>query len=65
VSEAFVDKPIKSLDLKKHPNVLLLAVKGKESWVYNPDEAYVLRKGDTLIIMTTPGKRSELEKIFV
>lgn len=65
VSEAFVDKPIKSLDLKKHPNVLLLAVKGKEGWVYNPDEAYILRKGDTLIIMTTPGERSELEKIFV
>ncbi len=65
VSEAFVDKPIKSLNLKKHPNVLLLAVKGKEGWIYNPDEAYVFRNGDTLIIMTTPGERSELEKIFV
>ncbi|MGZ3494041.1 MAG: potassium channel family protein [Thermodesulfobacteriota bacterium] len=65
VSEAFVDRPIKSLDLKKHPNVLLLAIKAKERWIYNPDEAYVLRQDDTLIIMTTPCERSELEKIFL
>jgi len=65
VSESFIDKPIRALDLKKHPNVLLLAIKGKEGWIYNPDEAYILRKDDTLIIMTTPAERSELEKIFI
>jgi len=65
VSEAFVDRPIKALDLKKYPDILLLAIKGKEGWIYNPDEDYVLRQDDTLIIMTTPGERFELERIFL
>ncbi len=64
ISEIFVGKPIKALDLKKYPNILLLAIKGKEGWIYNPDEHYVLRQEDALIIMTTPGERLELERIF-
>ena len=65
VPEGFVDRPIKALDLKRHPDILLLAIKGKEGWIYNPDENHVLKQDDTLIIMTTPGERFELEKIFL
>ncbi len=65
VPQAFADGPIKALELKKHPNILLLAIKGKEGWIYNPHEDHVLKQGDTLIIMTTPGERFELEKIFL
>jgi len=65
VSEAFVGRPIKGLDLKKYPGTLLLAVKGREGWIYNPDENHILKQGDALIIMTTPGERFELERIFL
>ena len=63
-SGSFINKPIKALNLKKFPNILLLAIKRKEGWVYNPDEDYILKQDDTLIIMTTPEEKFELEKIF-
>jgi voltage-gated potassium channel len=65
VSESFVNKPIKTLNLKKYPNILLLAIKREEGWVYNPGEDYILKQDDTLIIMTTPGEKFELERIFI
>ena len=64
LSESFVNKPIKALNLKKFPNILLLAIKRKEGWIYNPDEDYLLKQDDILIIMTTPEEKFELEKIF-
>ena len=65
ISESFVNKPIKTLSLKKYPNILLLAIRGKEGWVYNPGEDYILKKDDILVIMTTPEEKSELERIFI
>jgi len=65
VSASFVNKPVKTLNLKKYPNILLLAIKREEGWDYNPGEDYVLKKDDTLIIMTTPEEKFELEKIFI
>ena len=64
VPEAFVGRPIKTVDLKKYPDILLLAIKGKEGWIYNPGQDYILKQDDTLIIMTTPGERFELKRIF-
>jgi voltage-gated potassium channel len=64
LSWSFVNKPIKALNLKKFPNILLLAVKREEDWIYNPGEDYILKQDDTLIIMTTPEEKFELEKIF-
>jgi voltage-gated potassium channel len=58
------NKPIKALNLKKFPNILLLAIKRKEGWIYNPGEDYLLKQDDILIIMTTPEEKFELEKIF-
>ena len=65
ISESFVNKPIKTLSLKKYRNILLLAIRGKEGWVYNPGEDYILKKDDILVIMTTPEEKSELERIFI
>jgi len=55
-------KQITSLRLKKFPNVLLLAIKTAEGWVYNPPETHAVTAGDALIIMTTPEDRLKLEK---
>jgi voltage-gated potassium channel len=65
ITESFVNKPIKTLNLKKYPNVLLLAIKREEGWVYNPSENYILQQGDTLIFMSSPEERHELEKILI
>ncbi|MEF9476360.1 MAG: potassium channel protein [Candidatus Mariimomonas ferrooxydans] len=64
VPESFSDKPISALNLKKHQDVLLLAVKAGKDWVYNPAEDYVVRPGNTLVFMSTPGERFDMEKIF-
>lgn len=53
---------VASLRLKKFPNVLLLAVKTRDGWVYNPPENHTVNAGDALIIMTTPEDRLNLEK---
>jgi voltage-gated potassium channel len=48
--------------IKEDPEMLLLAIKRKESWIYNPPEDYVLEEGDYLVVMTTPEARKSLEK---
>ena len=60
----FAERPIADLHLGKHPDILLLAVKRGTEWLYNPQENNTLQAEDTLIFMTTPEQRLELEKIF-
>ena len=60
VPESFVGRPISALNLKRFSHVLLLAVKTKEDWVYNPSESYVIDQKNTLVFMTTPEGRDEL-----
>jgi voltage-gated potassium channel len=62
VSDQFVGKTISALNLKKYPHTLLLAVRTKKDWIYNPSDNYVIQPQDSLVIMTTPEERSELEK---
>jgi voltage-gated potassium channel len=64
VPAVFAGKPLSELPLGKYPHVLLLAVKAEQEWIYNPSQSYMLQSGNTLIFMTTPEERSELEKIF-
>ena len=56
----FVGKALTTLNLKKHRRTLLLAIKTGDDWIYNPADDYVVATGDTLIVMTTPEGRSEL-----
>ncbi len=64
VPEFFAGNPISALKLKNYKNILLLAVRTKDDWVFNPPDDYNVEKEDYLIFMTTPEERFELEKIF-
>lgn len=64
VPEYFAGKTLSDLNLKKHPNILLLAVRTVDDWLFNPPDNCPVEKGDFLIFMTTPEERFELEKIF-
>jgi len=65
VPESFADKPLSALNLEEYPSLLLLAVKRKEDWVYNPPEGHILESGSTLIFMINPDERQLLEAIFL
>jgi voltage-gated potassium channel len=64
VPQSFVGQPISALNLKRFCHALLLAVKTKDDWVYNPSESYVIDTRNTLVFMTTPEGRDELAKFF-
>jgi voltage-gated potassium channel len=64
VPEHFVGKPLSALNLKKHPHLLLLAVKSESDWTYNPSREYMMRANDILIFMACTEERSEMGKIF-
>jgi voltage-gated potassium channel len=60
VPGSFTGKALSALNLKRHSNALLLAIKTGEDWVYNPSENYVIAPESTLVFMTTPEGREEL-----
>jgi voltage-gated potassium channel len=64
VSESFVGKSLATLNLRKYRNVLLLAIKKEEEWVYNPLQDYLFNLGDTLVLLASPDERMELEKFL-
>ena len=63
VPPSLVGKTLSTLDWRRYPRTLLLAVKKGEDWLYNPSrQDYVVKPEDRLIIMTTPEERGILEK---
>jgi len=60
VPGSFTGKSLSALNLKRHTHALLLAVKTREDWVYNPSENYVIAPESTLVFMPTPEGREEL-----
>lgn len=62
VPPSLIGKNISDVDLSKYPNTLLLAIKVKDTWQYNPSRNYVLEPDSTFIMMTTPGEQSKLRK---
>lgn len=64
VPASFVGKPVSALNLKKHPHILLLAIKTGDDWIYSPSDDCTIKSENTLVFMTTPEERSELERIF-
>jgi voltage-gated potassium channel len=63
VPPSLVGKALSSLDWRRYPHTLLLAVKKGEDWVYNPSrQDYIIKPEDRLIVMTTPEERAVLEK---
>ena len=61
---AFVGKALSALDLRRHPQTLVLAIKTKEGWIYNPPRDYVVAVMDTLVYISTPEGKDELEKFL-
>lgn len=57
-----VGKTILDLKLKRFRDLLLMALKENEEWVYNPPENHQLTKASVLIFMGTPEARVRLEK---
>jgi voltage-gated potassium channel len=53
---------ISSLKLKRHPEILLLAIRTKGEWTYNPPDDCVIKPESTLVFIGSPKARQELEK---
>ena len=64
VPQSLVGQPISALNLKRFSHALLLAVKTRDDWVYNPPESYVIDQKNTLVFMATPEGRDELAKFL-
>ena len=64
VPTSFTGKTISVLGLKKYRHVLLLAVKTKDDWIYNPPDDYVIGPANTLVVMTDVEGREGLERFL-
>jgi voltage-gated potassium channel len=64
VPDSYAGQPLSVLNLHKYPDTLLLAVKIKNEWIFNPSRQYVFTPHTTLILMTTPHDRSVLENLL-
>jgi len=62
VPDSYSGQQLSVLNLQKYPDTLLLAVKIKSEWIFNPSRQYAFTPGTTLIIMTTPEDREEIQK---
>jgi voltage-gated potassium channel len=60
---SLVGKTLSSLDWRRYPGTLLMAVRRGKDWVYNPSrQDYIIQPEDRLIVMTTPEERENLRK---
>ena len=63
VPEGFPATTIATLDLKRD-DYIVLAVREGKSWIFNPGPDVALKAHDTLVVMTTPPGRAQLERLF-
>lgn len=61
---SFAEKTLTSLNLKQYSNLLLLAIKGRETVLYNPPDDTVIKPEDTLMFMCCPEEKRKLKEIF-
>jgi len=62
IPKSFAGKSFSSLNLKKYPRTLVLAIKKGDNWIYNPSRnECTIDRDDTIIVMTTPEERHDLE----
>jgi len=64
VPNSLAGKTISELNLGKHRQLLLLAIRTGEDWKYNPPADCVTTPGCILVVMTTPEDQAALEKDF-
>ena len=61
VPDDFADRPLATLRRLRSDNYVLLAVRTRSGWEFNPPSDFILKPGFTLIAMATPHGRIELE----
>ncbi|GAA5183649.1 potassium channel protein [Niveibacterium umoris] len=64
VPEQFEPRPLERLRTRS-PHYVLLAIRGQNDWLFNPQDDAVLMPEDTLIAMCTPSGRRELEDLLL
>jgi voltage-gated potassium channel len=62
VPKSLAGKTISSLEFDRYPGIMLLAVRDKEDWIYNPPDSCVISPESTLIFIGGPEDRRKLEK---
>jgi len=55
-------RTLADLDLARFRHSLLLAVKARGGWAYNPPRETVVSPGEALVVMTTPDERQQIEQ---
>ena len=64
IPNTYVGKRIADLNLKDYRNIVPLALKSDNDWLYNPPDDYVIKANETLVVMTTPEEGQKLEKFL-
>jgi len=64
VPESFTENTLKLLGLKEHPNILVLAVRENDHWIYNPPGTHIVKPNDTLIYLGSQQAHHDLQKLF-
>ena len=64
IPERLEGKMLRDLDLKRHRDLLLMATREGNQWIYNPEETQTVTRTTVLIFMGTPQARIQLEKEF-
>ena len=64
VPNDYQNKKIGTLPFKDLEQTLLLAIKERNSWKYNPSNDYLLTKDSSIIMMTTPEELKKMEGLL-
>ncbi len=62
IPERFDSQPLNNIPIKDLRETVLLALNSHGQWYYNPPKDYILKKGDVLVMMTTPEERQIIER---
>lgn len=63
VPEGFAGVQLGKLGLRS-PDYVLLAVRNGKDWLFNPQQHHEIKGGQTLVVMTTPKGRHQLEEML-
>jgi voltage-gated potassium channel len=62
IPEVIDGQPLVNFPMQDLDDTMILAAREENSWHYNPRKDYVMKKGTTLVLLTTPQNRMKLEE---